>query len=60
MFIMKLTIILCFLGLHDHPQGEWVDLEVATSTTVVHVLQDEAKTYPPRQCALFHVSVCVR
>jgi hypothetical protein len=60
MLIVKLIIVLFSLGLHDHRQGEWVDLGAAALTTLAPVLQDEAKTCPPRQCALFHVSVCVR
>jgi hypothetical protein len=59
MLIMKLIILLCSLGLHDHPHGEWVDLGVAVLMIVVPVLQDEVKTHPPRQCAPFYVSVAV-
>jgi hypothetical protein len=60
MLIVKLIILIFSLGLHDHPQGEWVDLGVAALTAVAPVLQDEAKTCPPRQCASFHVSVYVQ
>jgi hypothetical protein len=57
--IIRLIILSCSSGLHDHPRGEWVDLGVAASAVVPHVPQDEAKTCSHRQCALFHVSVCL-
>jgi hypothetical protein len=57
MLIVKIIILLCSLGLHDHPHEEWVDLGVAALMIVAPVLQDEAKTHPRRQCASFYVSV---